>query len=115
MFSFVAIFVPSILGVGVIEYFKKNINLKNSIYYYAILLAFSNVINVVVSYCLFDVSSSIAIILDSAPIYFCKYIVVSILVNCILAFLIVLFEKNISFEVEVVKNEKKKHNKRKNM
>ena len=101
MFAFIAIFIPSIIGVKIIDYIEKGISLKQSIYHYSILILLSSVFNNLVSYILFHLKSQIIVYLNTLPIYFCKYVIISIVINILLAFIFIIIEKNVSFELEV--------------
>ena len=49
--------------------------------------------------------------LNTLPIFFVKYCIVSILVNIFIAFITVFILKNVSVEVKVIKNEKSQRGK----
>ena len=117
MFALIAILIPSLIGLKIIEYFFKEFNLKDYIYYYLVLLLFTSILNCIVAYSIFHLEANIFYHLNWLPIYFCKYSLISIFVNVLFAFFIVVIVKNISCKIEVLKSEKnfsssrKKHKK----
>ena len=114
MFAFIAIFIPSIIGVKIIDYIEKGIDLKKSVYFYSILLVFSAALNNLIANILFHMKSQVLNYLNDLPIYFCKFTTISIVLNIILAFAIIVINKNISFKVELEEDSEKvsKKNKR---
>lgn len=117
MIALIAIFDPSFLGVKVIDYLEKKLSLKDSVYYFMIILLFTNIITNIITYLCFNVSSDMVLYLNTLPIFFAKYALTASVVSIIVAVGIIVFKKNISFKIEVVKNEKigrKKRTKKKN-
>lgn len=106
MFMLIAVLVPSLVGVKILDYLEKGISLKNGIYYFAILLLFSSVIDNILTYLLFNINSDILTYLNTLPIFFCKYILISVVINVLLAIIIFIIKSNVIFEIEVEKNEK---------
>lgn len=109
MYSLMAILCPSVFGIKLLDYFNKRISLKNTIYYYLLLVMFSNVLTSVFVYIFFKTSSNYIEYLNTLPIFFAKYVLVSLLINFILVIIITVSMKNMSFKIEV-KNEKKGKN-----
>ena len=101
MYALIAILAPSIFGVKIIDYFNKGLSLKNTIYYFIILLMFSSVINTAISYLLLNTDMYIFNSINNYPLLFSKYTLISIIINVILAIIIVIAQKNISFNIEV--------------
>ena len=102
-YAFIAIFLPSVLALKLFDYLNKGISLKNSFYYYAVLLLISSFVNNILSYFLFNMSSNI---IDSFiyPIFFSKYILMSIIVNILIMFIIIVLKNNVKFEINVKKS-----------
>jgi hypothetical protein len=107
MYGIIAIFCPSIVGVKLIDYLNKE-EKRGLFYDYIILLISSLVLNNVITYVLFNIHSNIFENLNQLPIYWVKFVIVSVIINIILALLIVVVKKNVSIKVEVVDCEKTK-------
>lgn len=109
MYILFVFFIPSILGLKIIDYFNKGLNLKNTIYAYVYLVFFSFVFNITFSYKLFGVTGDVLQILNYYPMLFVKMALVSIIINIILAIIWLTVQKNMQFKLEVVgiNNEKK--------
>jgi len=113
MFTLIAILAPSFLGVKFIEHLLKGLTIRNTIYYYTILLLFSSLLNNLFCNLLWKLNDSILLNLNAYPIFFCKYVILSIIINIILGLVFVVIIKNISFKIVVeenVKNIKKAKN-----
>ena len=108
MFALIAVFAPSIIGVTIIEYLIKDLSIKKLFYYYIFLIIVSAIFNNIIAYLIFNIDSNVLYYLNTLPIFFVKYCLVSVLFNILLAFCIVVIIKNISFKIEVTKNEKKR-------
>jgi len=95
MFMLIAVLIPSVIGVKVIESLMKEekIDKKRYIYFFLVLLLSSSIINNIISYVLFDVDMNILEFLNTFPIFFVKYCIVSILINVVIAFIIVVILK----------------------
>ncbi len=107
MYSLFVFFIPSILGVKLIDYFGKGLSLKNTLYTYVYLLTFSFMGNVTVAYKLFEITGDIFQTINSYPMLFVKMALVSIVINVVFAFIWLIVRKNVEFKIEVVENEKK--------
>jgi len=105
MLALIAIFAPSFLGLKIIDYSEKGLSLKNSIYYFMVILMFTNIITNVITYLCFNISSDMILYLNTLPIFFAKYVITAIIATVLIAIGIIVFKKNISFKIEVVKNE----------
>ena len=106
MLAIIAILFPSVVGLKIIEHFSRKFVLKDYVYYFVFLLLCSTVLNCVVSYLIFHVGFDVFSQLNLYPIYFCKYAIISTIINTLLAFISVIIKKNLNFEIEVKKNEK---------
>jgi len=118
MLALIAIFAPSFLGLKIIDYSEKGLSLKNSIYYFMVILMFTNIITNVITYLCFNISSDMILYLNTLPIFFAKYVITAIIATVLIAIGIIVFKKNISFKIEVVKNEEvsgKKRTKKKSI
>ena len=112
VFALIAIFASSFFGLKIMDYSEKNLSLKDSIYYYVIILMFTNIVTNIITYLCFNVSSDMILYLNTLPIFFAKYTLTAIVVSVLSAIIIIVFKKNVSFKVEVVKNEEKSSEKR---
>lgn len=110
MQPFVAFFIPSLLGLKLIDILLKE-DKKELIFNYVILLSFSMIINNIISFAIFNIPSNIYYHLKELPIFFSKYMVCSIVINILIAFIIIVVKKNCSLELEIEKNETKKKRK----
>lgn len=108
MLTFIALFIPSAVGLKLIDYFDKGLDFKRNIYYYILLLLLSTIITNVLVYLFFGVANNITAYLDSLPIFFAKYALVSLVLNLLLGLIIVVIRENISFQIEVEKVEKER-------
>ena len=106
MIAVIAIVFPSILGVKLIDYLMKNISLKNTFYYFSLLLLFSTLINVFIFKILFQINSNIFVNLNTYTGLLIEYLAVSITINIILAFIIVMISKNVSMSLKYKKKRK---------
>lgn len=108
MEGFIAIMVPSIIGLNFFEILNGELNNFDRLSVYSLLLIFSNIINIVFSYFFFNIKYDLCNQLSSLPIFCVKYIILSLIVNFILVFILIIFKENISFNIKVGnKNEKK--------
>lgn len=107
MYVFFALFVPSIIGVRIINYFNKDLKIKDMIYNYITLLLFSFVINNFVLFNFFGVKENIFNKLNSDIMLFVWISLISIAVNIILCFIGLVVQKNMEFKIEVKENEVK--------
>ena len=103
MFALIAVFLPSVIGVKIIDYLIGKLDLKRTIYWFCILLLLSTVVNNIIAYLVFGLDSQILYYLNTLPILFCKYVIISIMLNIILALGIIVCIKNISIEIKTAK------------
>ena len=105
MFGFMGIVFPSVIGLFMLERFFNNhrLGIKNYIYYFVILCLFSNIMCLVISKLFFNISSYISMSLNSYPIYFVKYVLISLLFNFIFVVIISCVKKYIKITIEVEK------------
>ena len=108
MFTIIAVLLPSVLGVKLIDYLYKGLNLKRSLYFFVSLLLISSFINNFLVCVLFKIDSGILVYLNDLPFFFCKYVLISLIINILFALLIVVMMKNVSLEVEVLDEKDKK-------
>ena len=107
MYSMFALFIPSMIGVRINNYFNKDLKVKNIIYNYITLLFFSFVINAFIMYSLFNVKENIFDAINQNTILFVQCAGISMVVNVILVLIGLVIQKNVQFKVEVEKNEDK--------
>ncbi len=109
MFGFLVFFIPSIIGTRIINYFNKDIKIKDILYDYITLFFFSFVINIFVMYNFFEVKKDIFSAFNNDMKLFVWMGLISIIVNVILVFIGLVVQKNMLFKIEVEssKNEKK--------
>lgn len=107
MYSMFALFIPSMIGVRINNYFNKDLKVKNIIYNYITLLFFSFVINAFIMYSLFNVKENIFDAINQNTILFVQCAGISMVVNVIFVLIGLVIQKNVQFKVEVEKNEDK--------
>lgn len=107
MYVLFAFFIPSILGVRIIEYFNKDLKIKNVIYDYIILLLFSFICNVLIMYNAFGIKEDIFGAISSDVMLFVWMAIISIVINVVLVLIGLVIQKNIQFKIDAVskKNE----------
>lgn len=101
MYSLIAILGPSVIGLKLMDYFKKGLNIKNVIYYYLILLVLSSASTNIIVYYLLSTKGELFDLLNNSVLYFGEYTLINVLVNIIWALIIYILCKNISFDVVV--------------
>ncbi len=101
MYALLAVFGPSIIGLKLLDYLKKGLNIKNVIYYYLSLLVLSSACTNVVVYYLLGTKKDLFDLLNSSVFFFGQYTLINVLVNIILVLIIYVFIKNISFDIVV--------------
>lgn len=106
MLVIIALFGPSIIGLKFLDYFVK-LNKKNTIYYFVILLTISITLNNIISYLFFNIADVIYH-LNILPIYFGKYVFISLMINIVLAVILSIIIKGVSLKIEVENVEKNK-------
>ena len=107
MYSLFTFFIPSIIGVRINNYFNKDLKAKNMIYSYITLLFFSFILNVLIIYNIFGVKSDVFDVINSDIILFAEMSIISVVINVVLEFVSLAVQKNVSFKIEVEKNEAK--------
>ncbi len=108
MFSLIAVFIPSVLGVKLIDCILKKSDWKRMGYFYCLLLLVSTIINNIIAVSIFGLSSDLLLSLNTDQMVFIKYTIVSIIVNILIAIIIVINVKHLSIDIVVKKNEKSK-------
>lgn len=100
---------PSIFGLFCLEKMDKKWELKTKDYVYllSLLILFSNSIVFVISRIVWNVEYNMVEYLNYYPIFFVKYVIVSLIVNFGLAILFVLVKKYVDINIEVIYCEKK--------
>ena len=107
MYSLFTFFIPSIIGVRINNYFNKDLKAKNMIYSYITLLFFSFILNVLIMYNIFGVKNDVFDVINSDIILFAEMSIISVVINVVLEFVSLAVQKNVSFKIEVEKNEVK--------
>ena len=109
MFGFLVFFIPSIIGTRIINYFNKDIKIKDILYDYITLFFFSFVINIFVMYNFFEVKKDIFSAFNNDMKLFVWMGLISITINVILVFIGLVVQKNMVFKIKVEssKNEEK--------
>ena len=109
MFGFLVFFIPSIIGTRIINYFNKDIKIKDILYDYITLFFFSFVINIFVMYNFFEVKKDIFSAFNNDMKLFVWMGLISIIINVILVFIGLVVQKNMVFKIKVEssKNEEK--------
>lgn len=113
MFAIIAVLLPSILGLMFFEYLYKKMNMKQSVYIYVLLLLISCLFNNFICCFAFEVKDSVIVFLENFPMFFFKYVFISITINIILAFVFTSLIKNCSIKVVVSDEENVKKKKAK--
>ena len=108
MYALIAMLLPSLFGLKVMDYLLKGLKIKNLIFYYGILLLVSQGINNLIVLSFFDIDNSLWSALNEVSTFFSIYILISIVINILLVLMFVILIKNIKLEVEVKYEEKDK-------
>lgn len=107
-----SLFIPSIIGVRILNYFNKDLKIKDIIFDYITLLLFSFIINVIIMYNGFGIEKDIFKAFDSNIVLFVWIALISLAINIALALLGVTVQKNIQFKIDVEsKTNERKDNK----
>ena len=108
MFTIMAVFLPSLLALKIMDYLLGGLNLKNLILYYGILLLLSQSIGNMIVPSFLDIDKSLWNSLNAGTDFFSLYVLILIIINLLLAGIIVILIKNVKIEIEVeyVKNDK---------
>ena len=107
-----SLFIPSIIGVRILNYFNKDLKIKDIIFDYITLLLFSFIINVIIMYNGFGIEKDIFKAFDSNIMLFVWIALISLAINIALALLGVVVQKNIQFKIDVEsKTNERKDNK----
>lgn len=69
IYALIAILIPSVLGIKILDYLNRGLSLKNTIYYYFILVMLSNFFNNIFSYLFFKVDENTFYALCEYPIF----------------------------------------------
>ena len=77
------------------------------IYSYIKLLFFSFILNVLIMYNIFGVKNDVFYVINSDIILFAEMSIISVVINVVLEFVSLAVQKNVSFKIEVEKNEVK--------
>lgn len=96
-----SLFIPSIIGVRILNYFNKDLKIKDIIFDYITLLLFSFIINVIIMYNGFGIEKDIFKAFDSNIMLFVWMSLISLTVNIVLALFGVVVQKNIQFKIDV--------------
>lgn len=96
-----SLFIPSIIGVRILNYFNKDLKIKDIIFDYITLLLFSFIINVIIMYNGFGIEKDIFKAFDSNIMLFVWIALISLAINVALALLGVTVQKNIQFKIDV--------------
>lgn len=96
-----SLFIPSIIGVRILNYFNKDLKIKDIIFDYITLLLFSFIINVIIMYNGFGIEKDIFKAFDSNIMLFVWIALISLAINIALALLGVVVQKNIQFKIDV--------------
>ena len=100
MYALIALLLPSLLGLKVMDYLLKGLTIKNIIFYYCILLLISQGINNLILVSFFDIDN-LWNSLNDVSNFFSIYILISSVINVLLVLIFVVLIKNIKLEVEV--------------
>lgn len=107
-----SLFIPSIIGVRILNYFNKDLKIKDIIFDYITLLLFSFIINVIIMYNGFGIEKDIFKAFDSNIMLFVWIALISLAINIAFALLGVTVQKNIQFKIDVEsKTNERKDNK----
>ena len=96
-----SLFIPSIIGVRILNYFNKDLKIKDIIFDYITLLLFSFIISVIIMYNGFGIEKDIFKAFDSNIMLFVWIALISLAINIALALLGVVVQKNIQFKIDV--------------
>lgn len=101
---------PSILGIRIIQKIKKNVDMRELIMCFLLLVLFSNFLIMIPIILLNGFDGNILTYINEHYMFSFKYELLSIFINCILPVLFIIIEKYIQVDVEV-KDEKQKRKK----
>ena len=104
MFGVIAVFIPSVIGIKLFDYLRKGLSLKNTIYYYLIFLGLSWMISGSLGISFFGTNSNLFNEMCNDSFVFAKFAGFNSLVNIILALLVEIIIKNVSFNISAEKN-----------
>ncbi len=111
MYTVMATFLPSLVGLKVMDYLLRGLTKKNLIFYYGILLILSQTIVNIIAVNKLDIEKSLWDSLNMGTEFFSIYVLISIATNLLLAVIFTLIIKNIKIEVEVKYAESNKNKK----
>lgn len=98
---------PSIIGIKLIVEFNKEIDLKDTFLYYLLLVLLSNFICIGVIIILNNFDGNLIMYASEHLKFAFKYILLSIIINALLAFIFSILIKNLKIALEVQKESKK--------
>ena len=108
MYAFLVFFVPSIIGIKIIDSFNKGLTLKNTIYTYIILFYISFICELLIIYNIFGVTKDVFQEINTNLILFMQTAIIALAINIVMAFIGLVVQKNIQFKLEVVNDKNKK-------
>ncbi len=106
MYSLFTIFLPSVLGLKIIDHLNPKLKIKDLIIYYFLLVLISNILCIGVDLLLNNFEESLVIYISEHLGFAFKYLLFSTVVNFFLGFAFSILIKNFSISLEV-KNETK--------
>lgn len=109
-YGILILILPSVLGIKIIQRIKNNVNTRDLIMYFLLLVLFSNFLIMLPIILLNGFDGNILTYINDHYIFSFKYELLSIFVNCILPVLFIIVEKYLQVDVEV-KDEERKHKK----
>lgn len=111
MYCLISFFLPSMLGLKILDKLSKINTKKDFVIYYSLLVLFSNFICSIFIIILNKFDGNLCLYIDEHLMFTCKYILMSLIVNLILSFIMGICIKNcdISLEVKHEKNNKKRN------
>ena len=111
IYVILALFIPSIIGVRILNYFNKDLKIKDIIFDYITLLLFSFIINIIIIHNGFGIEKDIFKAFDDNMLFVWMSLI-SLTVNIVLALFGVTVQKNIQFKIDVEsKTNERKDNK----
>lgn len=107
MSSVLGLIIPSILGIFIFELLNKDFDrsIRNYVYIFSSFILFSNFISIIFSRLFFELTGSIEEYLNYYPIFWVKYVLLSLIVNFGLSIIFTMVRKYINISIEVKKNE----------
>lgn len=109
MNSLFILFLPSILGLKIINHLNQDKKNKELIIYFLLLVLFSNIVCIGSVVFLNNFDGNLLLYFEEHLKFSFKYMLLSVVINIVLSFVFSLLIKNFSIKLEV-KNENKKNN-----